>query len=149
MTTIRFLTSDESERFRRFDPIAEYMDTKLSDLIQWNSDHGPLPGLGGDPRRLTNIGTFRAYVLEYVKRHPGTETDQLKVMVRQLQPTPQGLPIEIYLYSKPVDLVSYEQVAADLMDHILAMVPEFGLKVHQEPSTMGLPVRSDVDISLT
>lgn len=148
MTTIRFLTPDELERFRRFDPIADYMNQKVNDLDQWNNEHEPLPGLEGDPRRLTNIGTFRAYVLEYVRRQPRTETDQLKVMVRQLQPTPQGLPIEIYLYSKPTDLVSYEKVAADLIDHILAMVPEFGLKVHQEPSGFDMRNRWSKELSL-
>ena len=68
--------------------------------------------------------------------------------MRQLQPTPQGLPIEIYLYSKPTDLVSHEEVAADLMDHILAMVPEFGLKVHQQPSSFDQHNRSPEELPL-
>ena len=134
-STVRFLTVEELERYKRFEPLATYMGDKLDEIEKWNGDREPPSGMQGDPRRLTNLGTFRAYVLEYLKRHRATATEHLKVMVRQRQPTPHGIPIEIYAYSLPTDLVSYEGVAADLMDHILAMGPEFGLRVHQEPGS--------------
>jgi len=143
VSSIRFLTPEEVERFRSFEPLAEYMESKLAEIEEWNVNNYIPADKTGDPRQLTNIGTFRAYLLEYLRRQPTTATDHLAVMVRQLHPTPHGLPIEIYVYSLSTDLFSHEEVAADLLDHTLAVVPNFGLRVHQEPSTEDVRSKPD------
>jgi len=86
----------------------------------------------GSDRRLTNVGTFRAYVIAYLRDHPMIHQD-MTLMVRQLAPGPHGLPVEIYGFSRDQRWVSYENIQADVFDHILAMVPEFDLRVYQIP----------------
>jgi miniconductance mechanosensitive channel len=82
---------------------------------------------------MTNLGTFRIYIENYLKNHPKVHAG-LTMLVRHLQPTPQGLPIEIYVFSNDQAWANYESIQADIFDHILAVVPEFGLRVFQEPS---------------
>ena len=84
-------------------------------------------------RRLTNIGTFRAYVVEYLRQNPKIHKG-MTFLVRQLQPTPKGLPLEVYIFSNVTGWVDYEGVQADIFDHLLAALPEFGLMVFQEPA---------------
>ena len=84
-------------------------------------------------RRLTNIGTLRAYIIAYLRNHPQINHD-LTFLVRQLEPTPEGLPIQIYVFTKDTRWAYYEGIQADIFDHILAIVPEFGLSVYQRPS---------------
>jgi miniconductance mechanosensitive channel len=134
LSTIRFLTEDEIERFKRFAPLHRYMDGKVEELEQWQELHDPGPELVGDPRRLTNAGTFRAYVAAYLRAHPKLATDTMTMLVRQLPPGPHGLPLEIYVFSSDIRWAHYESIQADIFDHLLAMVPEFGLRVFQEPA---------------
>jgi len=82
---------------------------------------------------MTNIGTFRAYVVAYLQHHPMINQD-MTFLVRQLQPTQYGLPIEIYVFSKDQVWANYEGIQADIFDHILAVVPEFDLRVYQNPT---------------
>jgi len=96
--------------------------------------------LGIDPqaspvngRRMTNLGTFRIYLEEYLRQHPQIRKD-MTLMVRQLKPTPEGLPLEVYAFVSDTRWVYYERIQADIFDHILAAAPEFGLKVFQIPS---------------
>ena len=84
-------------------------------------------------RRVTNIGTFRAYVEQYLRNHPGIN-QRMTLMVRQLAPTPDGIPLEIYCFSADVGWTAYENVQSDIFDHLLAILPEFGLRVFQNPS---------------
>ena len=84
-------------------------------------------------RRQTNLGIFRAYLTAYLKSLPTVNTD-LKCMVRQLQPTDHGLPMELYFFSSIKDWIPYEGVQADVFDHVLAIIPEFDLRVFQSPS---------------
>src|SRR5690606_38648888 len=84
-------------------------------------------------RRLTNLGTFRAYVSAYLRHHPMIHQD-MTFLVRHLQPTAEGLPIEIYVFSRNQEWAAYESIQADIFDHILAVVPEFDLRVFQAPS---------------
>ena len=84
-------------------------------------------------RRLTNVGTFRAYIINYLRSHPGIHQN-MTFLVRQLQPTPEGLPIEIYVFTNDVRWAVYEGIQADVFDHILAIAPEFGLQIYQRPS---------------
>ena len=140
LSTIRFLTEEEIERFKRFAPLHRYMDGRVEELQQWQELHDPGPELVGDPRRLTNIGTFRAYVVAYLRAHPKLATDTMTALVRQLPPGEHGLPLEIYVFSSDTRWAQYEAIQADVFDHLLAMVPEFSLKVFQEPT--GSDIRS-------
>ncbi len=135
VSSIRFLTDEEIDGFRTFEPLADFIEAHLARVTVGGAAQPVTEGLRPDPERLTNLSLLQAYALEYIKRHPLTATDGFKVMVRQRQHTPSGLPLEIFTYSVPTDLVPHEAVASQLMDHLLAMVPEFGLRVHQDPST--------------
>jgi len=107
--------------------------------ISYNREHGIDPTSPVNGRRLTNIGTFRAYLSAYLKSHPGIHQN-LIMMVRQLQPTAEGLPIEIYAFTSDTGWVAHEGVQSDIFDHILAIIPEFSLRVFQSPT--GSDVRS-------
>lgn len=129
----RFLTPDEVERLRRFRLIDDYLSDKETELREWNQRLGDRSGEPVNQRRITNLGTFRAYVDRYVRSHPGVNQD-MTLMVRQLEPTSTGIPLEIYCFSADVRWVAYEGVQADIFDHLLAVLPEFGLRVFQEAS---------------
>lgn len=133
-STVRFLTEAEIARWRRFDPLAEHLDHKTAELEEWNRSRAPASDRDGDLRRLTNLGTFRAYVDAYLERHPMLATEQMTKLVRQLQPTEHGLPLEIYVFTATTDWDAYEAIQADIFDHLIAMVGEFGLRLHQAPT---------------
>lgn len=131
--SVRFLADTERGRLRRFALIRDYLDRKLSEIAEYNSR---LVAEGKDPvnsRAVTNVGTFRAYVQAYIEAHPGINKDML-MLVRQLQPQPKGLPLEIYCYTATTAWDEYEAIQADIFDHLYAILPEFGLRVFQEPS---------------
>lgn len=133
MSTIRFLTDDEIERFGRFVLLENYVADKVKELADYDRAQAAEPGMVANARRLTNVGTLRAYIIQYLRHHPHIH-QRMTFMVRQLQPTSQGLPLEIYVFSSDTAWVSYEGIQADIFDHILAMVPEFGMRVFQNPS---------------
>lgn len=131
--SIGFLTEEEINRLKRFSLLQEYFDDKLQEIGQWNQK---LTSEGKDTvntRRVTNIGTFRVYVQKYIENHPGVHQGMTR-MVRQLQPTPEGIPLEIYMFTNTVAWVQYEGIQSDIFDHLLAILPEFGLSVYQSPS---------------
>ncbi|HEY9541768.1 MAG TPA: mechanosensitive ion channel family protein [Luteimonas sp.] len=132
-TSVRFLEPEERQRLRRFALIDGYLDRQKAELADYNAK---LEAAGKDPvnnRRATNLGTFRAYMTAYLQAHPGVAHD-MTLMVRQLDPTPTGLPLEVYCFSSNVSWVPYENLAGDIFDHLLAVMPEFGLRVFQQPS---------------
>ena len=132
-TSVRFLEPEERQRLRRFALIDGYLDKQKAELADYNAK---LEAAGKDPvnnRRATNLGTFRAYMTAYLQAHPGVAHD-MTLMVRQLDPTPTGLPLEVYCFSANVNWVPYENLAGDIFDHLLAVMPEFGLRVFQQPS---------------
>jgi len=132
-TSVRFLTGEERERMRRFLLIDDYLADKAAELKRWNAQ---LAEAGRDPvntRRATNLGTFRAYVEQYLRTHPRIRKD-MTLLVRQLQPTETGLPLEIYCFTSTVAWNDYEAIQADVFDHLLAILPEFGLRLYQQPS---------------
>ena len=132
-TSVRFLEQEERQRLRRFALIDEYLDKQKAELADYNAK---LEAAGKDPvnnRRATNLGTFRAYMTAYLQAHPGVAHD-MTLMVRQLDPTPTGLPLEVYCFTSDVRWVPYENTAGDIFDHLLAVMPEFGLRVFQQPS---------------
>jgi miniconductance mechanosensitive channel len=139
MTSVRFLNPDDIERLRKAQLLTAYITDKIADIERYNREHGIDPASPVNGRRLTNIGTFRAYLSAYLKFHPGIHQN-LIMMVRQLQPTAEGLPIEIYAFTSDTGWVAHEGVQSDIFDHILAIIPEFGLRVFQSPT--GSDIRS-------
>lgn len=135
MSTIRFLEEDEIEKFSKFAPLEKYMESKIQELDSHNVKNDPGADLAWDPRRLTNIGTLRAYIIQYLRNNASLHQEGMTMLVRQLQPGPQGLPIEIYCFSNDTAWANYEAIQADIFDHLLAKLPEFGLGVFQEPSS--------------
>ena len=136
--SVRFLSDDEVADLRRFRLLGDYLAGKDKELAEWNarelSDGANLV----NARRITNIGTFRAYVMAYLKAHPELKSEGFTLLVRQLEPTPQGLPLEIYCFTDTVQWAEYERIQSDVFDHLIAILPEFGLRLFQEPSGLDL-----------
>lgn len=131
--SVHFLSEEECRHLHRFSLLEDYLGEKQRDIDAWNAR---LAERGQEPvntRRITNIGTFRAYVERYVRSHPGIHQN-MTFIVRQLAPTADGLPLEIYCFTNTVSWVPYEAIQSDIFDHLLAILPEFGLRVFQHPS---------------
>lgn len=133
MRSISFCNQEMIERFKRIGYLKEYLDRKLEDIEKYNREMQIQPDDMINGRRLTNIGTFRGYLISYLQRHPKIHKD-MTFLVRQLPPGRDGLPIEIYVFSSDQAWADYEAIQADIFDHILAVLPIFGLRVYQEPS---------------
>jgi len=134
LSSIRFLTEEEVERLSRYELLREYLGGKREELEKHATEKSDLDShVIPLARRLTNVGTFRAYVLSYLKAHPKIH-DQLTLIVRQLAPTSKGLPIEIYCFSNDTAWSNYEGIQSDIFDHLLSILPEFGLEAFQEPT---------------
>lgn len=131
--TIRLCTEEMLERFARIQYISGYIEQKREEVARHNQEHGVDDTSVVNGRRLTNIGTFRAYVRSYLWNHPEVRRD-MTFLVRQLQPTEHGLPIEVYVFCRDTVWANYEAIQADIFDHILAVAPEFDLRVFQNPS---------------
>ena len=132
-TSVHFLHDAEIARLRRFMLLDRYMEHKEQELREWNArlaEHGKEPV---NTRRVTNIGCFRAYVEHYLRNHPGVH-QSMTLIVRQLSPTADGLPLEIYCFTNSTAWAAYEGIQSDIFDHLLAILPEFGLRVFQHPS---------------
>lgn len=137
MTTVCFCDHNMLQKFKKIYLLKDYIEQTEKEVEQYNQTHDidttiPVNGL-----RQTNLGVFRAYLERYLKQLPATNP-HLTHMVRQLQPTEKGIPLEIYFFSKEKNWVPYEKIQADIFDHILAVVPEFGLRVFQNPSSADL-----------
>lgn len=134
MNTARFADEAMLERFRKMELLKSYVDKTQQEIDADNSAKGiDLSATTVNGRRQTNLGIFRAYLIEYLRNHPKIHTE-MTFLVRHLQPTPQGLPIEIYVFSSDKVWANYETIQSDIFDHILAAIPEFGLRVFQQPS---------------
>ena len=131
--SIRFLTGSEVQRFENFVLLQDYIEAKEADLKAYNEALDAPGESGVNLRRLTNIGTFRAYIYNYLKHHPKVH-DRMTLIVRQLQPGTEGLPIEIYCFSNDTDWAAYEGIQDDIFDHVFAIAPEFGLRLYQRPA---------------
>lgn len=135
--SVRFLRDDEVGRLGRFALLRDYLERKRGDLRRWNEQ---LREDGLEPvntRRLTNLGSFRAYVDAYLRHNPRIHRE-MTVLVRQLAPTPTGLPLEIYCFTAGTAWGDYEAIQADLFDHLLAILPEFDLQLFQQPGAADL-----------
>ena len=146
--SVRFLSDAEVARFMRFALLKDYVETKRAELQAYNealaqaqsgqNAEGGTADLAREGevnmRRLTNIGTFRAYVHNYLKHHPRIHHSDMTLLVRQLPGGSEGVPIEIYCFANTTDWAEYEGIQGDIFDHLLAIVGEFGLRLYQQPS---------------
>ena len=133
VSTIRMQTKDEVEHFTRFALLKDYIKNKQQELADYNAGLAVEVDAEVNRRQLTNIGTFRAYAYNYLKNHPKIH-DGMTLIVRQLAPGPEGLPLEIYCFTNTTEWVAYEGIQSDIFDHLLAIVPEFGLRLFQKPA---------------
>ncbi len=133
--SIHFLSQEELEHLKRFNLMKGYFTDKISELNRWNKAHvESSTGDTIDSRKLTNIGSFRAYIEFYLRNNPGIHQHGMTLMVRQLSPTPEGLPLEIYCFTTSTAWTVFEGIQSDIFDHLLAIAPEFNLRVYQAPS---------------
>lgn len=139
MNSVQFCTPEMLERFRKINLITEYVDGKEQELHAYNEEHHIDNSIIVNGRRQTNLGIFRAYIESYLKHHPNI-SKELTCMVRQLQPTETGIPLELYVFSSEKRWVLYENIQSDIFDHILAVIPEFDLQAFQ--SISGADIRS-------
>ena len=136
--SVRFLGEDEVAGLKRFRLLEKYLARKQDEIAEWNRHELASDSDAINARRITNIGTLRAYVIAYLQSHPRIAGEGFTLMVRQLPPSPQGLPLEIYCFANTIDWAEYEAIQADIFDHMLAILPEFGLRVFQQPSGLDL-----------
>jgi len=132
-STIRFLSDEEVIDLKKFKMLKSYLAAKREEIADWNARELSGEDAPVNARRLTNIGTLRAYITAYLNWHPDIAKD-FTLMVRQLPPGPQGLPLEVYCFTNTTSWGIYEGIQADIFDHLLAILPEFDLKLFQEPS---------------
>lgn len=133
MNSIKFCTPEMLEKFDKIHLLRDYIKSKRKEIDEYNLAHNVDTSTLVNGRNLTNIGTLRAYIAAYLKNHPQINQD-MTFLIRHLQPTPTGMPIEIYVFSSDQEWGRYESIQADIFDHILAVVPEFELRVFQNPS---------------
>lgn len=134
MTSIKMCNSKLLNKFRNIDLISGYIKSKLKELQKTNQIKfsGSITNI--NKRQLTNIGTFRIYIFEYLKANPLIRKD-MTLLVRQLNPTEKGLPLEVYCFSNTTEWAMYEKIQSDIFDHILSIIEEFELKIFQEPTS--------------
>jgi len=128
--SVRFLDEADVERLEEFILLDEYLDHKRQELSKWNQNLSEKGATERNYRRVTNLGTFRMYVNQYLLNHPGIHKD-MTLLVRQLQPGQTGIPLEIYCFTNDTRWAEYEKIQSDIFDHLLAILPEFGLQVYQ------------------
>ena len=132
LNSVRFCTPDMLNRYRQINAIRDYVDNKNTELNEYNENQS-VNVSDANGRSLTNIGTFRAYILAYLRQHPHI-SQHLTLIVRQLAPTQTGLPLEIYAFSTEKNWAKYEAIQADIFDHLLAVAQTFDLRIYQQPA---------------
>lgn len=133
MKSVKFCSKEMLNKFQKIQFLTSYIKEKQKKLEDYNKNNKIDDSVLVNGRRLTNIGVFRKYVEEYLKQEPNIHND-MTFLVRQLQPTEKGIPIEIYVFSKSQEWAKYETIQADIFDHVLAIVPEFELNIFQNPT---------------
>lgn len=130
VSSARFLTDEETEGLKRFHLLERYIEEKRRELEEWNRSLGGPGKVPINQRRMTNLGVFRAYALAYLRAHPQVHPE-MTCMVRQLPSTPEGLPMEMYCFTRTVVWGEYERIQSDIFDHLIAILPAFGLRLFQ------------------
>ena len=138
ISSIGFLTEQDKQRLSKINLLKSYFAAKSQEISTFNAlvEDADMPV---NSRHLTNVGTFRAYMLAYLNQHEKVHKD-MTLLVRQLAPTSSGVPIELYIFTNDIRWAAYEDIQADIFDHVFAILPEFGLRVYQGPT--GADVRS-------
>ncbi|WP_422659303.1 mechanosensitive ion channel family protein [Paenibacillus sp. EC2-1] len=132
-SSISFCTQEMIEEFQKIDYLSEYITTRLEEIHTYNIEHEINMESNVNGRQLTNIGVFREYIHQYLRNHPKIHKD-MTLIVRQLAPGDNGLPLEIYAFSNDINWAAYESLQADIFDHIFAVAPTFGLRAFQNPT---------------
>jgi miniconductance mechanosensitive channel len=133
MNSVKFASPEQLNKFKKINLISPYLNEKEKELAAYNAKNKVDDQVLVNGRRQTNLGVFRAYVSAYLKSNPNI-SQEMTFLVRQLQPGPSGIPLELYVFSKVQAWALYEDIQSDIFDHLLATVPEFGLQVFQNPS---------------
>jgi miniconductance mechanosensitive channel len=133
MSTVKFCTPEMLERFKKFQHVAAYVEQTEKEIEEFNNKFNIDNTVLVNGRRQTNIGVFRAYLRGYLNNHEKIRKD-MTFLIRQLQPTEKGIPIEIYVFSKIQAWVAYEDIQSDIFDHIMAVIPQFDLAIFQNPT---------------
>ncbi len=133
LDSIKYLSKDEVDKLKNIELISEYLKTRQKDIQDFNVEHNSNKELLLNGRNLTNIGVFRKYIDAYINQHSGINKD-MTIMIRQLEPTTQGLPIEVYAFSADKRWANYEYIMADIFDHLLASVSYFDLELFELPN---------------
>ena len=133
MASVRFCDEEMLDRFETISLLTDYIREKRVEIEESNTQRKIDVSDVASGRRMTNLGVFRAYLQAYLKSHPKIHSD-MTFLIRQLEPAPQGLPVELYVFTNDTDWVKYEAIQADIFDHIVAAVSLFDLAIFQQPS---------------
>jgi miniconductance mechanosensitive channel len=131
--TVQFCSEELLDKLEKIHYLTDYIKSRRKEVAEFNESKGVDQSIMANGRRLTNIGVFRKYIEEYLKAHPQINME-MTFLIRQLEPTETGVPIEIYVFSKEQRWVQYEGIQGDIFDHLLAAVKEFELRLYQNPS---------------
>ena len=131
ISSIKFLSVQEIENLKKIPPIRSYLDEKIKEVQMFNDDSSN-DASQIEQRNLTNIGTFRAYVENYLRQNENLDTENMTFLVRQLSPSNQGVSVQIYTFTKTTDWVEYEKIQSDIFDHLLAVLHKFDLRAYQD-----------------
>ena len=131
ISSIKFLSIQDIENLKKIPPIKSYLDEKIKEVEMFNNESFN-DASQIEQRNLTNIGTFRAYVENYLRQNESLDTQNMTFLVRQLAPTNQGVSIQIYTFTKTTDWVEYEKIQSDIFDHLLAVLHKFDLRAYQD-----------------
>ena len=127
ISSVRFMEEKDIEKLKKIPSINKYLTEKINDIEKYNNSVDEAK----EKRKLTNLGTLRAYLVNYLKNHNDLNTESMTLIVRQLSPTSEGVPLEIYTFTNTIDWVEYEGIQSDIFDHIFAVLPKFGLRAFQ------------------
>ncbi len=130
ISSIKFLTAKEISELEKLAPLKDYISFKNNELSEFNASIEN-PNNSIETRKLTNIGTYRAYVESYLKQNSNLNTETMTFIVRQLPSSPEGVPLEIYTFTNTTEWEAYEKIQSDIFDHLFAILPKFGLRVFQ------------------
>ena len=133
MKSVKFLDPELKKKLKKVQNIQGYIDQREKEIEEFNKNNKVDASIPINGRRMTNLGVFRRYLEAYLKNHPKVNPD-MTFLIRHLQPTDKGLPIEIYIFSREKEWAVYESIQADIFDHVLAAIPIFDLRVYQDPT---------------
>jgi miniconductance mechanosensitive channel len=133
LDSIKYLNKDEVDSLKKIEIISAYLEKRQSDIVSYNEQHQVNKELLLNGRNLTNIGVFRKYIETYIERHPAINKNMM-IMARQLAPSSEGVPLEVYAFSSDKRWQNYEYIMADIFDHLIAAVPYFNLEIFEFPS---------------